>query len=81
MGKTNKKTLQANKPRRLPKGSRKEFIVKARKNGKEKTVRFGDPKMPNHPGDPKRRKNFRARHKCSEKKDKFKAGYWACKKW
>lgn len=29
--------------------------------------------------DKDRRKNFRARHKCSENKDKFSAGYWACK--
>lgn len=81
MGKVNKDSLKPNKPRRLPKGSRKEFIVKARKGGKEKIIRFGDPKMPNRPSDPKRRKSFRARHSCSEKKDKFKAGYWSCKKW
>lgn len=28
--------------------------------------------------DKKRRARFRARHKCSEKKDKTKAGFWAC---
>ena len=31
--------------------------------------------------DPARRKSFRARHNCSEKKDKTKAGYWSCKQW
>ena len=27
------------------------------------------------------RENFMARHNCSEKKDKSKAGYWACRVW
>ena len=30
---------------------------------------------------PKAKKSFRARHKCSEKKDKTTAGYWSCKMW
>ena len=29
--------------------------------------------------DPKARKAFAARHKCDTKKDKTKAGYWACR--
>ena len=28
---------------------------------------------------PEARKSFAARHKCSTKKDKTKAGYWACR--
>ena len=28
--------------------------------------------------DPKRRASFKARHKCSEKKDKLTPGWWAC---
>jgi hypothetical protein len=35
--------------------------------------------MPNGPDDPKRKASFRARHNCDEKKDKFSAGYWACR--
>jgi hypothetical protein len=31
--------------------------------------------------EPARRKSFRARHKCDEKKSKLTAGYWSCKKW
>ena len=31
--------------------------------------------------DPERRKSFRARHNCSDKKDKTSAGYWSCKFW
>jgi hypothetical protein len=29
-------------------------------------------------GDSGRRANFKARHNCSEKKDKLKPGYWSC---
>ena len=31
--------------------------------------------------DPERRKSFRARHKCDQKKDKTTPGYWSCKFW
>lgn len=30
---------------------------------------------------PQRKKSFRARHNCSQKKDKTTAGYWSCKMW
>ena len=59
----------------------KKFVVKACKDGKEKIVRFGDPKMTIKKNNPKRRKSFRARHKCDTAKDKFSARYWSCKKW
>jgi hypothetical protein len=29
--------------------------------------------------DPKARKSFAARHKCSTKKDRTTAGYWSCR--
>jgi len=46
-----------------------------------KIVRFGDPNMTIKKSNPKRRASFRARHKCSQKKSKLTAGYWACKAW
>lgn len=63
--------------RRMPKGSSKEFYVyyKGRK------ITFGDPSMPNRNNNDEARKNFNARHSCEDKKDKTKAGYWACKVW
>ena len=75
-----KDRMKCNKPRRTSGGSKK-FVVKACKDGKEKVVRFGDPNMKIKKSNPKRRKSFRARHKCDQKKDKFSAGYWSCKKW
>ena len=76
----NKDRMKCNSPRRTSGGSKK-FVVKACKDGKEKVVRFGDPNMKIKKSNPKRRKSFRARHKCDQKKDKFSAGYWSCKKW
>ncbi len=75
-----KDRMKCNKPRRTSGGSKK-FVVKACENGKEKVVRFGDPNMKIKKSNPKRRKSFRARHKCDQKKSKFSAGYWSCKKW
>ena len=79
-GKIDKDRMKCNSPRRTSGGSKK-FVVKACKDGKEKIVRFGDPNMKIKKSNPKRRKSFRARHKCDQKKDKFSAGYWACKSW
>jgi hypothetical protein len=76
----NKAKMACNKPRRTSEGSKK-FVVKACKNGKEKIIRFGDPNMKIKKSNPKRRKSFRARHKCDTAKDKFTARYWSCKKW
>ena len=78
--KVDKDRMKCNSPRRTSGGSKK-FVVKACKDGKEKIVRYGDPNMKIKKNNPKRRKSFRARHKCDQKKDKFSAGYWSCKKW
>jgi hypothetical protein len=71
-----------NSPQRTP-GGPKKFVVYVRdpKTGNIKTVRFGDPNMKIKKNIPARRKSFRARHKCDEKKDKTTPGYWACKAW
>jgi hypothetical protein len=44
-------------------------------------VTFGDKKggLTGNWNDPKARKAFADRHNCAEKKDKTKAGYWACR--
>ena len=76
-----KDRLKCNKPKKTPSHKTKSHVVKACKDGKEKIVRFGDPNMKIKKSNPKRRKSFRARHKCDQKKDKFSAGYWSCKKW
>ena len=62
---------------RAPAGSGKDYYVyyQGRK------ISFGDSSMKNKNNDDGARANFMARHNCSEKKDKTKAGYWACRVW
>lgn len=71
-----------NKPIRTPGESKKfKVYVKDPKTGKIVTVRFGDPDMEIQRDDDENRNSFRARHKCDQKTDKTKAGYWSCKMW
>jgi len=72
------KDVELNKPRR---GGSKKYVVyvKNPKTGRVKKIQFGDPGLNAKVSNPKARKSFAARHKCKEKKDKTKAGYWACR--
>lgn len=76
-----KSKMACNKPRKSP-SKNKKFVVKACSKGKEKLIHFGDPNMKIKKSNPKRRKSFRARHKCdSNKPSILTARYWSCKKW
>tara|TARA_X000001382_G_scaffold128299_2_gene117689 strand:+ start:7072 stop:9468 length:2397 start_codon:yes stop_codon:yes gene_type:complete len=70
-----------NKPFRTPKEKKKFAVYVKNPAGKVIIVRFGDPNMEIKRDDPKRRKAFRDRHNCAEKKDKTTAGYWSCYQW
>ena len=73
------KKVNVGKPFRTP-GEGKKFAVYVKSpSGRIKKVRFGDPNLTVKNNNPARAKSFRARHKCSEKKDRTKAGYWACR--
>ncbi len=61
--------------------SGKEYSVAAKEGNKVRLVRFGDPNMENRSDNPDRKKAFRLRHSCDEKKSKLTAGYWSCKNW
>jgi len=70
-----------NKPKRTQ-GKSKKFAVLAKVGDKIRLIRFGDPKMTIKKDQPKRRKSFRARHKCdTNPPSKLTARYWSCKKW
>jgi hypothetical protein len=76
------RSVSLNKPFLTPDGPKKRAVyVKNPKTGNVKKVNFGDKKLRIKKSNPKRRKSFRARHKCSQKKDKTTAGYWSCKAW
>ena len=81
MAKIDKDKMKCNKPKRTPNHPKKSHVVKACDGGKEKIIRFGDANMTIKKSNPKRRKSFRARHKCDTAKDKMTARYWSCKKW
>ena len=73
------RSVELNNP---TKGDRKKYKVYVKNDkGNVIKVEFGDPNMSIKRDDPERRKNFRARHNCDQKKDKTTAGYWSCKFW
>lgn len=75
------KKVKLNKPFRTPNGPKKRSVYVVNKKGNVVKVNFGDPNMTIKKNDPERRKSFRARHKCDQKKDKTTPGYWSCKAW
>jgi len=71
------KKVQLNKPKRG--GSKKFYVyVKNPKTGNVKKVSFGDTGLSVKFKQKGARASFAARHKCAQKKDKTKAGYWSC---
>jgi len=74
------KEVELGKPKRG--GSKKyQVYVKDPKTGNVKRIQFGDAKggLSAKVSNPEARKNFAARHQCHLKKDRTKAGYWACR--
>jgi hypothetical protein len=74
--------VELGKPMRNSGGGKKYVVyVKNPSTGNIKKISFGDV----HGGltakvsNPKARKSFAARHQCDKKKDRTKAGYWACR--
>lgn len=80
------KSVTLNKPSYIKKGQpgygrKKSQVYVKNENGRVVRVTFGDPNMEIKKDNPERRKNFRARHNCSNPGPKTKARYWACKTW
>ena len=70
--------VNLNSPFRTSGGPNKFAVYVKSPSGNVKIVRFGDPNLRVRNNNPGARKSFRARHKCDQKTDKTKAGYWAC---
>lgn len=78
--KAKKNTKKLNKPMRDSSGGKAyKVYVKDPKTGNIKTVRFGSGGLRAKINDKKARNAFAKRHKCAQKKDKTKAGYWSCR--
>ena len=76
--KKKKKDPPIGKPKR---GGSKAYYVYVRdpKTKRIKKVSFGSGGLRAKINNPKARKAFAARHKCSQKKDRTKASYWSCR--
>lgn len=73
------KKVQLGKPTRGDVKKYKVFVKNAK--GKVVKVNFGDKNMEIKRDNPKRRKSFRARHKCAQAKDRTTPKYWSCRMW
>ncbi|MDB4378431.1 hypothetical protein N9Z41_01540 [bacterium] len=75
------KKVDLNKPKRG--GTKKFYVYTKNKKGNVVKVSFGAKDGGGNLAvklkDPKARASFAARHDCENKKDKTKAGYWACR--
>ncbi len=72
------RNVKLNKPFRTPGGPKKFAVYVKTPGGNIKKVTFGDPNLRVRSNNKKAAKSFRARHKCSQKKDRTTAGYWSC---
>jgi hypothetical protein len=72
------KNVKLGKPFRTPGGPKKFAVYVKSKSGGVKKVSFGDPGLKVKNAKKGAAKSFRARHKCSQKKDRTTAGYWSC---
>lgn len=72
------KSVDLNSPKRG--GSKKFYVYVKSDAGNVKKISFGDTSgLTSKIKNVKARKAFSARHRCDTKKDKTKAGYWACR--
>lgn len=59
----------------------KKFERWVRHNGSERLIHWGQPGEQMERDNPASREAFESRHSCSEKKDPFAPGFWACWAW
>jgi hypothetical protein len=73
--------VQLGKPFLTPDGPKKRSVYVKNKKGNVIKVNFGQKGVKIKKSNPKRRKSFRARHKCQTAKDRTTPRYWSCKFW
>lgn len=80
LGEAKNENKPIGKPMRDSSGGKAyKVYVRDPKTKKIKTVRFGSGGLKAKINNPKARKAFAARHKCSQKNDRTKASYWSCR--
>jgi len=76
------KKVSLGKPTKNTGGGKKyKVYVRNPKTGNVKKITYGDSKggLKGNWNNAEARKSFAARHNCKDKKDRTKAGYWACR--
>jgi hypothetical protein len=73
------RTVTLNNPFRSNDDKHKFYVYVQNDKGNVIKLGFGDPNLSIKRDDPERRKNFLARHNCSDPGPKWKAKYWSCK--
>ena len=76
-----KKDPPIGKPMKNSGGGKKYKVYVRTESGRIKKISYGDAKggLKGNWNNAEARKNFASRHNCAEKKDRTKAGYWACR--
>lgn len=79
--KKKKKDPPIGKPMKNTGGGKKYKVFVRSKTGRVKKITYGDSKggLKGNWNNPEARKSFASRHNCKDKKDRTKAGYWACR--
>ena len=79
--KKKKKDPPIGKPTKNTGGGKKYKVFVRSKTGRVKKITYGDSKggLKGNWNNPEARKSFASRHNCKDKKDRTKAGYWACR--
>ena len=79
--KKKKKDPPIGKPMKNAGGGKKYKVYVRSKSGRIKKISYGDSKggLKGNWNSAEARKSFASRHNCAEKKDRTKAGYWACR--
>lgn len=75
------RTVKLGKPFLTPDGPKKRSVYVKNAKGNVVKVNFGSKEMRIKKSNPARRKNFRARHNCSNPGPRWKARYWSCRAW
>ena len=73
--------VKLGKPFLTPDGPKKRSVYVKNPKGNVVKVNFGDKNMKIKKNIPGRRKNFRARHNCSNPGPRTSARYWSCRAW
>ena len=79
--KKKKKDPPIGKPMKNTGGGKKYKVFVRSPSGRIKKISYGDSKggLKGNWNSAEARKSFASRHNCAEKKDRTKAGYWACR--